>query len=48
MIKADILNEARHIQKETGVQVIAAKEGMVINPISYSANLKQKTLNLYK
>lgn len=40
--------EAREIQKQTGVQVIAAEDGMAIDPISYSADLKQKTLNLYK
>ena len=47
MLAADPLNEARYIQKETGMQVIAAKDGMKINPASYSAMLKQKTLNLY-
>lgn len=48
MIEADILNEARFIQRETKVQTIAAKDGMVINPISYSVNLRQKTLNLFQ
>jgi len=32
MLEADYLDEARTIQKETGVQVIAAKEGLSINP----------------
>ncbi|MFH1396881.1 MAG: MBL fold metallo-hydrolase [archaeon] len=44
MIKSDPLYEAREIQKRTNVQVIAAKDGMIINPISYSVNLGQKTL----
>lgn len=47
MLAADPLSEARYIQKETGVQVIAAKDGMRIKPEGYSANLNQKTLNLY-
>lgn len=48
MIKADPLMEARFLQKNSGSQIIAAKDGMVINPVSYDASLKQKTLNLYK
>lgn len=47
MIAADPLCEAREIQRKTGIQVIAAKDGMVIQPDSYSARLNQKTLNLY-
>ncbi len=47
MISADPLYEAREIQKATGIQVVAAVDGMAINPLSYSADLKQKTLNLY-
>lgn len=47
MFNADPLCEAREIQKKSGVQVISAKDGMVINPSSYSAHLRQKTLNLY-
>lgn len=44
MLKADPINEAREISKRTGVQVIAAKDGLQVNPISYSVQLKQKTL----
>lgn len=47
MLKADTLSEAREIQKRTGVQIIAAKDGMQVNPVSYSATLRQHTLNLY-
>ena len=47
MIQEDPINEARVVNKETKVQTIAATDGMVINPISYSANLRTKTLNLY-
>ena len=48
MMKADPLNEARELQKLTGVQVLAALDGMSINPISYSADAKQRTLQGYK
>ena len=48
LMNTNPIYEARDIQKETGVQVIAAEDGMNIDPVSYSANLKQKTLNLYK
>ena len=47
MIDSDPLNEARTIQKSTGIQTISATDGLVIDPISYSANLRTKTLNLY-
>lgn len=44
MIDANPMYEARTIQKKTGVQVIAATDGLVIEPTSYSANAKQKNL----
>ena len=47
MLSADPINEARTIQKESKCQVIAAKDGMMLNPYSYSAIIKQRTLNLY-
>ena len=48
MIKADPLYEVREIQKQTKVQTVAAKEGMIVNPISYSASAGQKTLQGFK
>lgn len=48
MLKADPLLEARKIHHKTKTQVIAAKDGMVINPLSYSAKRKQRTLKSYK
>ena len=48
MIKADPMYEAREVQKETKVQTTAAKDGMVINPVSYSAGAGQKTLQGFK
>lgn len=44
MAKADPIYEAREIQAATGIQTIAAKEGMVINPGSYSAKSAQRRL----
>ena len=48
MVKADPLYEIREIQKQTKVQTIAAKDGMIINPGSYAASDGQKTLQGYK
>jgi len=48
MIKADPMYEVREIQKQTKIQVLAAKDGMVVNPVSYAAGTGQKTLQGYK
>jgi ribonuclease BN (tRNA processing enzyme) len=48
MLQGDPLYEAREIQNATGVQVLAAADGMVVNPVSYSANAQQKTLNSFQ
>lgn len=48
ILNADPLYEAREIQKATGIQVLAATDGMVINPVSYSANARQRTLNAFQ
>lgn len=47
LLEADPLYEAREIQKQTGSQIIAAKDGLNINPLSYASSMRQKTLNLY-
>ncbi|MFH1589117.1 MAG: MBL fold metallo-hydrolase [archaeon] len=47
MLDADPIYQAREIQKKTKVQVIAAKDGLSINPISYSSSIKQKTLGSF-
>jgi ribonuclease BN (tRNA processing enzyme) len=47
MLDADPINEARELQKATGVQVLAAIDGMSVNPVSYSADAKQRTLGSY-
>lgn len=48
MLAADPLYESREVQKATGIQVLAATDGMVVNPLSYAASARQKTLQLYK
>lgn len=47
LLNTDVLFEARELHKKTGVQVIAAKDGMLIEPTNYQAHIIQKTLNLY-
>lgn len=43
ILESDILEEIRNIQKKTGVQTVAAKDGLSINPSSYSsANAQQR------
>jgi ribonuclease BN (tRNA processing enzyme) len=48
MLQADPLYEAREIQRATGIQVIAAKDGMTINPMSFTTAVRQKSLNSYQ
>ena len=47
ILKEDPLFITREMQKETGIHLISAKDGMSINPISYSADRGQKTLRAY-
>lgn len=47
VIKADPIQIARDIRAATKVQTIAAKDGAVMTPSSYSAGLRNRTLNLY-
>ena len=47
MLESDPLYEVREIQKQTGVQTIAAKDGLIVNPISYAATEGQRTLQPY-
>ena len=48
VINANPLEVAREIQKSTKIETIAAKDGLVINPVSYSVTLRQRTLNIFK
>ncbi len=47
MIKISPIQEARRITKLTGVQTIAATDGLVVDLKSYSAELEQKRIDLY-
>jgi ribonuclease BN (tRNA processing enzyme) len=48
MSQSDPLYEAREIQRATGIQVIAAKDGMTINPMSFTTSVRQKNLGSYQ
>jgi len=48
MIEADPIYEAREIQKQAGVEVVAAKDGLMINPNSFSTRMKQVKLDTFK
>lgn len=47
MLDADPIYEAREIHKKVECQVIAAKEGLVVNPISYTSSISQKRLDSF-
>lgn len=47
MLEADPMYQAREIQRQTGVEVIAAKDGLLINPVSFSSRMRQETLEPY-
>lgn len=47
MLQEDPLYVIREIQKEVKVQTLAAKDGMMIDPVSYAAQQGQKTLLSY-
>ncbi len=47
MLEADPMYTVREIQKQSGVQTIAAKDGMIINPLSYAIDKGQRTLVAY-
>lgn len=44
MVESDILEQVRKIQLETKVQTLAAKDGLILNPLSFTATLKQRKL----
>lgn len=48
MLEGDPLQEARSLQIQTGVQVIAATDGLTINPYSYAAEAQQKSLKAFQ
>jgi ribonuclease BN (tRNA processing enzyme) len=48
MLKADPLMEARRIQIKTGVQTVAARDGLHITPSSYAAHSGQSRLTSFE
>ncbi len=47
MISVDPLSQARKIQRESKVQVIAGKDGLHVAPANYNAEQKQKKISRY-
>ena len=47
MLDADPLAQARTLHRDTGVQVVAGKDGLRISPSHYDAKRRQKTLKRY-
>ncbi|MBT7903333.1 hypothetical protein HN587_05705 [Candidatus Woesearchaeota archaeon] len=47
IIASDPIYDARKLTKETGVQVIAAADGMSIDPVNYAVTNSQKSLGDY-
>lgn len=45
LMKEDILEITRFLYKQTGVQIIAAKEGFSFDPTNYAVKLRQKRLH---
>jgi ribonuclease BN (tRNA processing enzyme) len=45
MLKADPINEAREVQRLTGIQTIAAKDGLAIAPTNYTERSPVKGFN---
>jgi phosphoribosyl 1,2-cyclic phosphodiesterase len=44
MIEANPMYEARDIQRESKIEVVAAKDGLLINPVSFSSRMRQISL----
>ena len=47
MLAANPINIAREIERQSSINVIAAKDGMSINPMIFSKEMKQRTLGSY-
>ena len=44
MVQQDVLSSVRKVHRQTEVQTIAAKDGLTVNPLSYAAKTRQKSL----
>ncbi|MFC1649071.1 MBL fold metallo-hydrolase [Nanoarchaeota archaeon] len=47
-LQEDPINISRYIQKESDVQVMAAKDGMVMSPTTFASRVRQKKLQSYR
>lgn len=48
LLKHDPIAAARDLQRQTGCQVIAAKDGMSLSPSTFAASTRQQKLNLFE
>lgn len=48
MLEANPMYVARDIQRDSGVEVAAANDGLMVNPVSFSPRMRQVTLEPYK
>jgi ribonuclease BN (tRNA processing enzyme) len=48
MLQADPMFQAREIQRASGVEVLAATDGLTINPMSFAGKMKQESLDDFK
>lgn len=47
IIEQNPIYQAREIQRKTNVQTVAARDGLVVDPINLSASLKKKQIDTY-
>lgn len=47
LLSSNPLYVAREIKQQSGIQTIAADDGMTVDPLTYSAELQQKTLSFF-
>lgn len=47
VLQANPVYEAREVQKRSGVQVVAAQEGLCVDPLSYAVEVRQTTIGKF-
>lgn len=48
MLQSDPMFQAREMQRISGVEVLAATDGLMLNPVSYAGRMKQESLENFK
>jgi len=48
MLQSDPMFQAREMQRLSGVEVLAATDGLMVNPVSYAGKMKQESLENFK